>query len=88
MKVNSKTTKQGLALTAALLAGCASLATPYLTQTANAAPRRAVVYYRIVPDWRNHAPHELTNSDYGLYRQFVLPDGTVTGPIGPEANGG
>jgi hypothetical protein len=47
-----------------------------------------LVYYRIAPDLRNHVPYEVGNTDYGLYRQFILPDGTVTGPIGPDANGG
>jgi hypothetical protein len=27
-------------------------------------------------------------SQSGPYHQEVLPDGTVTGPIGPETNGG
>jgi len=47
-----------------------------------------VVYYRIVPDWGNHAPHEVGNTDYGLYQQYLMPDGTLTGPISPHANGG
>jgi len=88
MQLNPKTTKRGLRLAAALLACCTYLATAYLSQTANAAPRRSVVYYRIVPDWRNHAPHEVSNTDYGLYQQYLMPDGTLTGPISPHANGG
>jgi len=88
MQLNSKTTKKQLMLTASLLACFTSLATAYLSQSANAAPRRSLVYYRILPGLRNHVPYEVGNTDYGLYRQFILPDGTVTGPIGPDANGG
>jgi hypothetical protein len=86
MKPNPKTVKKGLILAAALLTGFSSLATSYLSQAAYAAPKRSLVYYRVAP-WRNHVPHEAGYSDYGI-RQFVLPDGTVTGPIAPDANGG
>jgi hypothetical protein len=88
MQLNPKTTKQRLILTSALLACGAYFSTAYLSQAANVAPRQSLVYYRIVPDLRNHAPHDVGNTDYGLYRQFILPDGTVTGPISPDANGG
>jgi hypothetical protein len=88
MQLDPKTTKKRLMLTAALLTCGTFLAAAYLSQAANAAPRRSVVYYRIVPDSRNHPPHEVSNTEYGLYRQFLLPDGTVTGPISPDANGG
>jgi hypothetical protein len=88
MKKNPKTTKHGLVIAAALLAGGASLAVLYLSQTADAAPRQPLVYYQAVSEWRNHVPYETSNTSYGLYQQFVLPDGTVTGPIGPHANGG
>jgi len=88
MASNPKTTKQGPILTAVLLACGASLAIACLSEAANSAPRRSRVYYRIVPDWRNHVPYEVGVSDSGPYHQDILPDGTVTGPIGPDANGG
>jgi hypothetical protein len=88
MKANSKTAKQGLVIAVTLVVGFTSLAAAYLPQSANAARRRTVVYYRAVPYWRNHVPYEVGYTDYGIYRQFVLPDGTLTGPIAPEANGG
>jgi hypothetical protein len=34
------------------------------------------------------APIGYTVSQGGIYHNDVLPNGTVTGPIGPEANGG
>jgi hypothetical protein len=34
----------------------------------------------------NARPYHQANA--GIYHQDVLPDGTVTGPLGPEANGG
>jgi hypothetical protein len=88
MELNQETSKHGLILTLALLASFAIIAAAYLHRSANAAPRRALLEYRTAPYWRNHVPYEVGYSDYGLYRHFVLPDGTVTGPVGPDANGG
>jgi hypothetical protein len=88
MELNPNTTKHELVLALALLTGCTFLAAAFLPLSANAAPKGAWVYYRTAPYWRNHVPYEVGYSDYGLYRHFVLPDGTVTGPAGPDAHGG
>jgi hypothetical protein len=88
MELHAKITRKGLILSATLLACFSTIA----ALSANAAPKRPLrserVYYRAAPQWQNHKPFEVGDRDYGIYQQFILPDGTVSGPIGPEANGG
>jgi hypothetical protein len=81
MKKNSITHKLGLGIGIGALAICTEIA---VSQTSHALPRLnrtrpELPYY--------HGPHQL-GPGYGLYRNLVLPDGTVSGPIGPDVNGG
>jgi hypothetical protein len=78
MKQRSKVTKLGLAA----LLGSTALIAIGISETANAAPRHSYRQYstdRPVPYW---------TGERGPYHRDILPDGTVTGPIAPDANGG
>jgi hypothetical protein len=67
----------GISITA--LAFGAALTFVSLSEMANAAPRQSQGYYRITPGW--------VNQD-GPYRNHLLPNGALTGPIAVDANGG
>jgi hypothetical protein len=69
--------KLGIAITA--LAFGAAFTFVNLSGMANAAPRQSQGYYEITPGW--------VNQD-GPYRNHLLWNGTLTGPIAVDANGG
>jgi hypothetical protein len=85
MKKSSMITKLGLRLTVSSLASFASFAALDLSETANAAPRQ---YYHAAPEWNHTVPSEIGNGDYGPYPNHLSPNGTLTGPIATDANGG
>jgi hypothetical protein len=59
------------------------------TKKSNSSHRRSVIYYRPAPlQTYYRAPFVYSISQGGIYHNDVLPDGTVTGPIAPHANGG
>ena len=72
MKLTSTLSKLGSRFVLTALAGGITIASVGLSQAANAAGGS---YHR-------------TSVQSGPYHQDVLPDGTLTGPIGPDANGG
>jgi hypothetical protein len=50
---------------------------------------RPIIYYRSAPaQIYNRVPFGYTASQNGLYDNHALPDGTITGPLAPESNGG
>jgi hypothetical protein len=50
---------------------------------------RPMIYYRSAPAQIYYrVPFGYTASQNGLYSNDALPDGTITGPLAPEANGG
>jgi hypothetical protein len=55
-----------------------------LSDTANAAPRQSQRYYGVTPGWVD----QLGGGWGGPYHQDLLPNGTLTGPLAPSANGG
>jgi hypothetical protein len=51
--------------------------------------KRSTIYYRAAPvQTYNREPFDYSANGRGLYHNDLLPDGTVTGPIGPDVNGG
>ena len=54
------------------------------SQTSYALPR----LNRITPELPYYGGHNQPGPSHGPYGNFLLPDGTVTGPIGPDVNGG
>jgi hypothetical protein len=84
MQKHSISTKLGLRFTIAVLASSTILAAFCLSEAANAAPRR----YYAAPEWNHREPFEFGDGDYGPYRERMLPNGTLTGPIADSANGG
>jgi hypothetical protein len=79
MKQSSTITKLHLRFSVAAVVLCAALTFVSLSEMANAAPRQSQGYYGIVPGWVNQ---------HGPYRNHLLPNGTLTGPIAVDANGG
>jgi hypothetical protein len=83
---NSTITKLGLSIAITILFGFSAIAAP---KRSNSLSKRPMAYQRIAPvpsDYREPFVNSIGGS--GLYHNHVLPDGTVTGPIGPEVNGG
>jgi hypothetical protein len=81
MKNNSTTHKLGLGIVLAALAICPEFA---VSQTSHASSRPN----RITPELPDYRGLNQLGPSYGPYRNLVLPDGTVTGPVGPDVNGG
>jgi hypothetical protein len=79
MKQSSTITKLRLRFSVAAVILGAVLTFVSLSETANAAPRQSQGYYEITPGWVNQN---------GPYRNHLLPNGTLTGPIAVDANGG
>jgi hypothetical protein len=86
MSRNLTIAKIGLGIIAAALVSSAASAVrrkPYSLH------KRPLTYYRTAPVpgyyW---LPFGYSISQGGPYHKDVLPDGTVTGPIAPHANGG
>jgi hypothetical protein len=74
-------TKLGLTIVAAVLVNGTEFAT---SQATHALPK----LNRITPELPYYRGSDQLSPGYGPYRNLVLPDGTVTGPIGPDVNGG
>jgi hypothetical protein len=86
MTKNSTITKLGLSVSISILLSVSAIAAPKRSNSLN---KRPVTYQRIVPvplDYRE--PFVNSVGGGGIYHNHVLPDGTVTGPIGPDVNGG
>jgi hypothetical protein len=79
MKHASTVTKLYLRFAATGVVCGAALTFVSASEMANAAPRQSQGYYEITPDWVNQ---------HGPYRNHLLPNGTLTGPIAVDANGG
>jgi hypothetical protein len=75
----STRTKLRLGISVTALAFGAAFTFVSLSEMANAAPRQSQRYYGIVPGW--------VNQD-GPYRNHLLWNGALTGPIAVDANGG
>ena len=55
----------------------------------NTLSKRPMTYYRAAPVPAYYRePSGFSISQGGIYHNDVLPDGTITGPIAPHANGG
>jgi hypothetical protein len=62
---------------------------PAVRRKAHSLHKRPLTYYRAIPVQRYRwVPFGYSISQGGPYHKDVLPDGTITGPIAPEANGG
>jgi hypothetical protein len=85
MTKHSTITKLGLGIAVAVLFSCSAIAAP---KKSNSLHRRSLIYYRTAPVQTYNRDPFVYSADGSLYHNDVLPDGTVTGPIGPEANGG
>jgi hypothetical protein len=91
MTKHSTITKLGLGIAVAVLFSCSAIAAP---KKSNSLHKRSLTYYRTAPvqtynrNPSNRNPFVYSVGGRSLYHNDVLPDGTVTGPIGPEANGG
>jgi hypothetical protein len=81
MKENLTKSKLGLGIALAALVIFTEFAA---SQTSHASPR----LNRITSDLPYYGGHNQPGPSYGPYRNLLLPDGTVTGPIGPDVNGG
>jgi hypothetical protein len=81
MKRNSTTHKLGLGIVLAAVV----ISTEFAASQASYALSRP---NRITPELPYYRGLHQLGPSYGPYRSFVLPDGTVTGPIGPDVNGG
>jgi hypothetical protein len=86
MTNDSTITKLWLAVALAILFTSSAIAAQ---KKQNTLYKRPATYYRAAPvPALYREPFGYSISQGGIYHNDVLPDGTLTGPIAPHANGG
>jgi hypothetical protein len=86
MNKNSTITKLVLGIAISILVVGQAFAAK---RKSNSSFNRSMINYRAAPVQTYYrVPFGYSISQGGIYHNDVLPDGTVTGPIAPHANGG